>query len=349
MTGTALSQRTDFRALIDNLEGFTIWMASEPGSFDYVSDGFEDLWGIPPEAVEDDPDRLVEGVHPEDREAVVSIIARRGDDITDESLEHRVVQPDGTVKWVHARLFPLRGPDGEIEQMVGVTSDITDLKRRERELEALNRIVRHDIRNDMSIVLGWAEMLEDHVDEAGEDYLEKVLASGTHVVELTEIARDYVETLTGDGDVEVKPMALCSVLKKEMDLRRESFPHADFVLADDVPDVEVMADEMLSSIFRNLLNNAVQHNDRDDPHVEVSCEVDGDEAVVTVADDGPGIPADQRERIFQKGEKGLESSGTGIGLYLVWTLVEQYGGSVEVSDNEPRGSVFTVRLPLAES
>jgi len=348
MSGTSLSQRADFRTLIDYLEGVAIWMATDPGEFDYVSDGFEDIWGVPAEAVEADPDRLVEGIHPEDREGVLSIIARRGDAVTEESIEHRVVQPDGTVKWVHARMFPLRGPEGEVEQMVGVSTDITEQKRRERELEALNRIIRHDIRNDMSIVLGWAEMLEEHVDESGEDYLEKVLSGGHHVVELTEIARDYVETLTGEGDVQVKPVPLCAVVEKEVELRRESFPGATFVLPEEIPDVEVLADEMLSSVFRNLLNNAVQHNDSDDPLVEITCDLEGDEAVVSVADDGPGIPEDQREQIFQKGEKGLDSSGTGIGLYLVWTLVTQYGGEVEVADNEPRGTVFTVRLPLAE-
>ncbi|MEF8814471.1 MAG: PAS domain S-box protein [Halovenus sp.] len=75
-----------------------------------------------------------------------------------------------------------------------------------------------------------------------------------------------------------------------------------------------------------------------------------DSATVTVAvaDNGPGIPEGATESIFGKGEKGLESAGTGMGLYLVRTLVERYGGEVTVADNDPRGAVFTVALPVAE-
>jgi signal transduction histidine kinase len=80
----------------------------------------------------------------------------------------------------------------------------------------------------------------------------------------------------------------------------------------------------------------------------VSASVDEGEGVaeVRVADNGPGIPEDQRDEVFGKGEKGLDSPGAGIGLYLVRSLVEIYGGDVWVEDNEPKGAVFVVRLPL---
>jgi signal transduction histidine kinase len=102
---------------------------------------------------------------------------------------------------------------------------------------------------------------------------------------------------------------------------------------------------MLSSVFRNLLKNAVQHNDTDDPEVTVSATTGDGTVEVAVADNGPGVPDERKEEIFGQGEKGLESSGTGIGLYLVRTLVERYGGDVRVEDNDPEGSVFVVRLP----
>jgi PAS domain S-box-containing protein len=233
--------------------------------------------------------------------------------------------------------------------------DVTERRRYEEqleatteELEALNRIVRHDIRNDMSIVLGWAQILEEHVDETGTDYLQKILASGEHIVELTEIARDYVETLTTEEEVTMKPTPLRSILETEFDLRRESYPNAEFVIDGEIPDVTVRANEMLASVFRNLLNNAVQHNDKETPIVEISCEERNEDVIVRVADNGPGIPDDQKESIFGKGDTGIESPSTGIGLYLVQTLVEQYGGDIQVEDNAPEGVVFTVTLPKVE-
>ncbi|RJX51996.1 hypothetical protein DP106_00065 [Halonotius pteroides] len=69
---------------------------------------------------------------------------------------------------------------------------------------------------------------------------------------------------------------------------------------------------------------------------------------VQVADNGPGVPDDHKAEIFGKGETGLDSAGTGLGLYLVETLVSAYDGSVSVADNDPEGAVFAVTLPRAE-
>ncbi|WP_143420945.1 sensor histidine kinase [Halorubrum halodurans] len=104
---------------------------------------------------------------------------------------------------------------------------------------------------------------------------------------------------------------------------------------------------MLSSVFRNLLENAVQHNDEETPEITVRC-VDGEETVrVRIADNGPGVPDEQKAEIFGKGESGLGSSGSGIGLYLVNTLTDQFGGDVWVEDNDPKGAVFVVELRKA--
>ena len=348
MTRGSLGQRSDFRSLVDHLDGIAIWIVSEPQEFEYISAGFEDIWGIPPEAVETDPDRLIETIHPDDRDRVRSNIEGPGEVVSEDSYVARVVRPDGSIRWVQTRQLPLFDSEGDLTNVVGVSIDITDQRRREQELAALNRILRHDIRNDMGIVLGWMELLQEHVDEEGTEYLEKVLTSGVHIVELTEIARDYAETVTGENEVDVKPISLRSTLQREIELRRESFPEAEIRTAGEIPDVSVMANEMLASVFRNLLNNAIQHNDADEPLVEIDCDTRDEAVIGRIADNGPGIPDGQKEAIFEKGGKGSESSGSGMGLYLVWMLVTQYGGDVRIEDNTPTGCIFTVRLPRAE-
>ena len=101
---------------------------------------------------------------------------------------------------------------------------------------------------------------------------------------------------------------------------------------------------MLDSVFRNLLNNAVVHNDKKIPKVIASATANDDGIQVRIADNGPGIPDEQKDQIFEEGEKCLDSGGTGIGLYLVQSLVERYGGAVWIEDNEPEGSVFVVEM-----
>jgi signal transduction histidine kinase len=200
----------------------------------------------------------------------------------------------------------------------------------------------------MTVVLAWAESLEDHVSEDGEEALQHVRRRSEHVVELTDIAREFVESLPGDGTAELKPIDLRDTLDDELTAVRESHSDARFELPEEIPRVTVRANEMLSSVFRNVLENAVRHNDADTPTVSVSVSDRADAVRVHVSDNGPGIPDEQKEQIFGKGEKGIDSPGTGIGLYLVHTLTDQYGGDVWVEDNEPRGSVFVVELPKAD-
>ncbi|MFP8951729.1 ATP-binding protein [Natrialbaceae archaeon A-arb3/5] len=347
MSNSSLSRHRDFRTLFDQLDGVALWTVTTPGEFDYVSAGFEDIWGIPPAVVEEDVSRLIDTIHPDDRDRVRENIESSDHEPSDTTYEGRIVRPDGSIRWVLTHQIVLRNQDGEITEVVGICTDITDQKHREQELEILNRVVRHDVRNDMSIVLGWGEMLKEHVDNEGEAYLRNILDSGNHIIEVTDIAREYVETLSSNDELTLEPISLCSVLETELSLRKESFPEATFVLDNTTPDVEVVANGMLSSVFRNLLNNAVQHNDKDRPVVELSCAVRTDTAVVRIADNGPGIPDEQKDVIFGKGEKSLGSPGSGIGLYLVQTLVSQYDGKVWAEDNEPTGTVFVVELARA--
>lgn len=239
-----------------------------------------------------------------------------------------------------------------------ISRDITDRVERERaleetteQLELINRFVRHDIRNDINLVYAWAEILDDHVENGdSEEYVEKIRSASEHITELTDIAQEFVQIVSGEGGVSTKPVSLREVLGDEIEKRRQSYPEATFALNNDLPAVTVRANEMLSSVFRNLLNNAVQHNDSDDPEVRLSIQVDEEQgsATVIIADNGPGIPAGQREEIFGKGEQGADSSGSGIGLYLVHTLVSEYGGEVWIEDSHLGGAAFVVELPLAD-
>ncbi|MFD1598699.1 ATP-binding protein [Halobellus rarus] len=264
--------------------------------------------------------------------------------------------------------------EGDVSRQFGVYIDITDrneyearLREQRDNLDTLNQVLRHDIRNDLQLVTAYADLLTEVCEQRdGEEdseeraYLEKISESAAHAVELTETARNMADVMLTD-ETERKPMRLRTALESELETLRSE---TDAVVVTDgtVPDVTVSANEILGSVFRNLLTNAVQHNDKDLPEVRVSATVDGGDGVVRVrvADNGPGIPDDRTEQIFGRGEKGLQSGGTGLGLYLVQTLVDTYGGDVWVEDGEdasvpngasddsPTGAVFVVELPLAE-
>ncbi|WP_121741997.1 sensor histidine kinase [Natronorubrum halophilum] len=218
------------------------------------------------------------------------------------------------------------------------------LSRRNEELLLLNRIVRHDIRNDMAVVLGWGEELNARVDADERVMLERMLDTTRHTIELTETLQLFTEAWDTDGEHDLESIPLRTTLLETLARRRETYADVEFVVIGTVPDVDVRASPLLSTVFRNLLNNAVQHNNADEPRIEISADLTEETVTVRISDNGPGIPPAQRDVVFGRGEKGLESDGSGVGLYLVDTLVTQSGGDVWIDSNEVGGAVFTVEL-----
>lgn len=135
-------------------------------------------------------------------------------------------------------------------------------------------------------------------------------------------------------------------VEKAVRIVRMRHPEAEVTLVEesDLPAV-VDANDLLGSVFENLVANGVRHNDRDRPTVRVTVEGDSAAVRVAVADDGPGISPEICETMFSEGERGLDSSGMGLGLYLVRTLLDLYEGDVELGVDEPRGTRFVVTLP----
>jgi PAS domain S-box-containing protein len=243
---------------------------------------------------------------------------------------------------------------GELVGYVGTYADIArrkeyenSLEERTKKLELLNRILRHDVRNDMTVVLAQLDLLAEHVDDAGEDRLRSVRERSEHVVGLTDVLRDLLRVLL-DDDPSLQRTSLSKILEDEIDDVSTSFDGVVTRIDGPLPQVSVEANEMLGSVFRNVLKNAVQHNDADVPTVTVTVEEGADTVLVRIADNGPGIPDGRKEEVFGRGEKGLESSGTGIGLYLVDTLMTEFDGDVWVEDADAGGACVCLEFPVVE-
>ena len=268
--------------------------------------------------------------------------------------EEELTTADGETRILETTKIPFEVAGSGEDAVLGYARDITDLKEYERELEnqrddleVLSQVVRHDIRNDLQLVLAYTEMLKSSVDEEGERYVEQVLEAARNAVDITTTAREVADIML-QSEVTKQPKQLRHELEEAINSVRESNQHGLITVDGPLPNVAVLADDMLESVFRNLLKNAIIHNDKEIPEVTVGATKTEDTVVVTVADNGPGIPDDRKESIFEEGEMGLESDGTGIGLYLVDKLVDRYGGTVTVEDNDPVGAVFVVELPIAK-
>jgi PAS domain S-box-containing protein len=357
-----------FQTLIDNLPGIVYRCRNELGwPMLFVGGQSEELTGYDAETIESGHVSWGEDiVHRDDRdrlqEDVESAIA------ADEPFEftYRIRTVDGETRWVWERGQRVDMPRRSAGILEGFITDITDRREYERKLEdqrdnldVLNQVVRHDIRNDMTVVRGRANLLEEHIEEAGRDDLEAVQEATENAIELTKTARDLSETMLRTEE-DIEPVSLSHHLRSPIEKVRSKFEDATVTIENPIPDVQVRGNELLEAVFRNIIQNAIVHNDKAVPKVHISTVLEADSVTVAVADNGPGVPDDRKEEIFGKGEKGLDSSGAGIGLYLVRTLVEQYGGDVRVEDrvkgpessqpksddSDAEGAVFVVELPV---
>ena len=348
------STREELRKIIDLVPDL-VFVKNREGEYLLANEATAAAYGLSPEDVEGrsegeiipDADDSAE-FRQDDLEVIESGEPKRiGEEtLTTAAGETRVLQ---TTK------IPYKAPDTGEDAVLGYARDITELKRYERTLEEqrdtlmlLNQVVRHDIRNQLMVVESYTELLEDSLpDDQSRRYARTVIEAAKQAADITETARDVSDVLLQVGS-ERTPMNLRAKLNGQIEQLRSDKDRATVSVDGPIPEVMVLADDLLEAVFRNLLTNAAVHNDKELAEITVSTSVSDETVRVSIADNGPGIDDDHKEQIFQEGEKGLESGGTGIGLYLVKTLVDRYGGDVWVEDNEPVGSVFTVELPLAE-
>ncbi|MUV48445.1 ATP-binding protein [Haloarcula sp. CBA1122] len=233
--------------------------------------------------------------------------------------------------------------DGTVQKIIVEGTDITDLKRREEQMEFFNSILRHDILNGMTVIEARAETLADALGGTQATYAETILDWSRDIVDLTQKVRSVLSTMSDDGLTEAETIALGPVV--EGATRKAASMDEDCTLKTDIPDgIEVVADDLLDDVVGNILTNAVEHGGSGTT-IEVTTERVDSMVHLRIADDGPGIPPEQREAIFEKGERGTESTGTGFGLYFVSVMVDSYGGDIWVEESDLGGSEFVVALP----
>lgn len=285
-------------------------------------------------------------VHPEDVDKVHEEFFRVLDGET-RNYEVRMLSKSGDVLWFDVVAWPWK-TEGVTVGCEGVLRDVSEKKREEtstkrllERLEVLNSILRHDLSNYLSVIGSYVELLEE---EPNKEYINKIQ---NMIKRSLELIRDIktVEDAERSGRI-MKSTNLSEILKSEINAIED--PHTN--IKSDIPEnLYVWADEMVNSIFSNLLSNSITHNDKTEKIVEINARKVDSEIEVRIGDNGPGIPENMKEEVFKEGVKDEVTGKTGLGLFLVKTLVERYRGDIWVEDNEPEGTIFIVRLRSSEN
>ncbi|WP_115862414.1 sensor histidine kinase [Halorussus litoreus] len=237
------------------------------------------------------------------------------------------------------------------EELATALSDReAELEESQQRLQVFNRVLRHNLRNDLTVVVNYAEFVAEQSDDPAIcDAAEKIASHGWDLVHTSEKA-SRIENSMRDEEPGPTPVDVSAVATEAAAEVRSSFPDAD--VSTDCPDgLYGRAIPAFPAAVENLCENGVEHNDNAEPTVSVSVDTvveDGEEWIrIAVADDGPGIPAHERTVLTEGEETDLEH-GSGLGLWLVHWVVERSGGRLSFTENEPRGSIVRIDLRPVE-
>ena len=217
-----------------------------------------------------------------------------------------------------------------------------DLAKRKEMIELYDKLLRHDLGNDLQVISGFADALVGRLDGENAQYAEKIHRAAENSADLIERVGNLVSTLEAEEEPEPRSLrAVLSTVVRNVDSQYEAL---DIEFDPDVFDYQVYGGDLLDSVFQNILSNASVHNEGDITVRMYVEELPPDTLVVGMVDDGSGIPEEIQDELFEMGKKGPESEGTGLGLGFVRALTESYGGGVEVTDSDFGGAEFRVHL-----
>jgi len=220
------------------------------------------------------------------------------------------------------------------------------LARRNEQLDFFNSILRHDMQNGLNVVMGRAQLLERQLSEPEHvEYATDIFEWSQSISDLSKKVRSILDTVADEDDPARKPVDLTPIVAEEAARVDAMSDRVD--VATDLPEsVSVLANDLLSDVVGNLLTNAIAHTE-ESTRVDVTVEDGGPTARLRVSDDGPGVPEDRRDAVFERGEQGSGSTGSGFGLFFVSSMVDSYGGDVRLDESEYGGASFVLELPRA--
>ena len=359
-----------FRQMAESIEE-VFWM-TDTGKADilYVSPAYERIWGRDRDELYASPTQWLDAIVPEDRERVLE--AARTKQATGEYREeYRIMRPDGTVRWIYDRAFPVKDSSGQVFRVVGAAQDITERKSleaqflRAQRLEAVGTLaggVAHDLNNILAPVLMVTGLVRDNLTNPRDQELMTMVENSAK--RGAAIIRQLLTFSRGVEGARIS-VQLRHLIKDMAHLMQETFPRNIEIRQAAPADLwTVTADA--TQMHQVLMNLCVNARDAMPEGGQLTLGAEnlvlnghsprmpsetppGPYVALTVTDTGTGIPAAVIDRIFEPFFTTKEiGKGTGLGLSTVMGIVKNHGGLVTVESQPGKGTSFRVLLPATD-
>ncbi len=338
----------------------------------YWSERIAALFGHPAGELETSYENFLGAVHPDDRQRLTDAVNACVERNAEYDIEHRVVWPDGTVRWVHEKGDVIRDDKGLPAHMLGVIQDITPRKMAEdgmriamEDADKANRAkseflssMSHELRTPLNAILGFGQLLQynpkEPLKETQQSCVVHILKGGEHLLALINEVLDLARIEAGRVDMSIEDIPLAALFEDVRALIEPLAAKARIALDMPAPtaDMTARADyTRTKQALINLMSNAVKYN-FEGGRITVRAEQGPHGLIrVSVADTGPGIPTGKQAELFKPfnrlGAEVTEIEGTGIGLALTKKLVEMMDGRIGFTSEIGVGSTFWFDLPAA--
>ncbi|WP_222918375.1 PAS domain-containing sensor histidine kinase [Natrinema sp. SYSU A 869] len=344
---TAERERRDAESRLRTIAGTVgdvLWMFNGDWSeLLFVNPAYEDVFGQSVADLEANPQNFLEAVHPDDAACVRKAMDRAssGESV---DIEYRVNPNAEYNRWVWVRAEPIV-EDGEVVRIVGFSRDITGRRRRERQLAVMDNLLRHNLRNDMAVVLGNAECIAQEADDPSRERAEIIRQQGRELLESADKQREIIDLLTDHGVP--ASIDLVAVVANAVDAIGEKYPNVTIettlpasATASTLHEIELAVTE--------LLENAVRHEPDGLPDVSVTVRSGAETVDIVIQDNCPPIPEVEFRVLTGDWKMDDIYHTSGLGLWLIYWTVDLSDGQISFERSE-NGNTITVSLPRGQS
>ncbi len=258
-----------------------------------------------------------------------------------QTFEWKIQRANGEPRWVQVTLSSISLDGGQY--VLGEFQDLTAHKARGRRLQLLYRVLRHNLRNDMNVILGYADDLQEAVEDADiERQLDIVKRTAQKVGGLSDSVADLERLIEKDAS-ERHRMNVVEIVRTVVAEVEDKSPETSIEVSSEMEETYVSVDEGFKIALEHVIVNGIEHNDTDDPHVTISQDVSDHGVVIRVADNGPGIP-EMEINALENGPTPLEH-GSGLGLSIIQWCTRSLGGDIDIDTHEDTGTTVSIHLP----
>jgi two-component system, OmpR family, phosphate regulon sensor histidine kinase PhoR len=272
--------------------------------------------------------------------------------------DYELKLPELSERWFQVNAAAIFNSAGEREGTILVFHDLTRLKQLERTREEFVANVSHELRTPLSLIKGYVETLLDGArnnPEVSERFL-RIIERNTQRLDLLIQDLLTISALeSGRIKLNLQPVALHPLVDKVLGDLKKPAGAKEVHLANELPDLTVTGDaSRLEQVFANLVDNAIKYGRAQGTVTVGGRRADSNKVEVFVKDDGPGIPAESLDRIFERfyrvdKARSREQGGTGLGLSIVKHIVQNHGGEVWAKSEVGKGTTFFFTLPAAQN